>query len=122
MPTGNFGPFFRSNFSSPGWRVIAVPCRGCEVQLKHRVWYLATSRGAFGRNGLHDSTGGSGNFLGHDLELRAQWRTDDNLEFELGYTHWFKGSYFDRLPDSVGLPPGGNRDSDYFYIQTKFRL
>ncbi len=122
MPTGNFGPFFRSNFSSPGWRVIAVPCRGCEVQLKHRVWYLATARGAFGRNGLHDPTGGSGNFLGHDLELRAQWRTNDNLEFELGYTHWFKGSYFDRLPDSAGLPPGGSRDSDYFYIQTKFRL
>ncbi len=122
MPTGNFGPFFRSNFSSPGWRVIAVPCRGCEVQLKHRVWYLATARGAFGRNGLRDLTGGSGNFLGHDLELRAQWRTNDNLEFELGYTHWFKGSYFDRLSDSAGLPPGGNRDSDYFYIQTKFRL
>ena len=122
MPTGNFGPFFRSNFSSPGWRVIAVPCRGCEVQLKHRVWYLATSRGAFGRNGLHDPTGGSGNFLGHDLELRAQWRTNENLEFELGHTHWFKGSYFDRLPGSAGLPPGGNRDSDYFYLQTKFRL
>ncbi len=122
MPTGNFGPFFRSNFSSPGWRVIVVPCRGCEVQLKHRAWYLATSRGAFGRNGLRDPTGGSGNFLGHDLELRAQWKTNDNLEFECGYTHWFKGSYLDRLPDSAGLPPGGNRDSDYFYVQTKFRL
>ena len=122
MPTGNFGPFFRSNFSTPGWRVIVVPCQGCEMQLKHRVWYLATSRGAFGRNGLHDPTGGSGNFLGHDLELRAQWKTNDNLEFELGYTRWFKGSYLDRLPDSAGLPPGGNRDSDYFYIQTKFRL
>ena len=122
MPTGNFGPFFRTNFSSPGWRVIVVPCQGCEVQLKHRVWYLATSRGAFGGNGLHDPTGGSGNFLGHDLELRAHWKTNDNLEFELGYTHWFKGSYLERLPDSAGLPPGGNRDSDYFYIQTKFRL
>ena len=122
MPTGNFGPFFRSNFSSPGWRVIVVPCQGCEVQLKHRVWYLATSRGAFGNNGLHDPTGESGNFLGHDLELRAQWKTNDNLEFELGYDHWFKGSYLDRFPDSAGLPPGGNRDSDYFYIQTKFRL
>ena len=122
MPTGNFGPFFRTNFSSPGWRVIVVPCQGCEVQLKHRVWYLATSRGAFGGNGLHDATGGSGNFLGQDLELQAQWKTNDNLEFELGYTHWFKGSYLDRLPDSAGLPPGGNKDSDYFYIQTKFRL
>jgi len=122
MPTGNFGPFFRTNLSSPGWRVITVPCHGWKVQLKHRVWYLATSRGAFASNGLRDPTGGSGNFLGHDVELRAQWKINDNLEFDAGYDHWFKGSYFDRLPASVGLPPGGRKDSDYFYILTKFRI
>jgi len=122
MPTGNFGPFFRTNISSPGWRVIAVPCKGWKVQLKHRVWYLATSRGAFGTSGLRDATGESGNFIGHDVELRAQWKINDNLEFDVGYDHWFKGSYFDRLPASAGLPPGGNKDSDYFYILTKFRI
>lgn len=121
-PTGNFGPFFRTNLSSPGWRVIVVPCKGWKVQLKHRIWYLATSRGAFASNGLRDATGGSGNFLGHDVELRAQWKINDNLEFDAGYDHWFKGSYFDRLPASAGLPSGGSNDSDYFYILTKFRI
>ncbi|MEC4675171.1 MAG: alginate export family protein [Nitrospirota bacterium] len=121
-PTGNFGPFFRTNLSSPGWRVIAAPYKGWKVQLKHRVWYLATSRGSFASNGLRDTTGGSGNFLGHDVELRAQWKINDNLEFDAGYDHWFKGSYFDRLPVSTGLPPGGSKDSDYFYILTKFRI
>jgi len=122
MPTGNFGPFFRTNLSSPGWRVIAVPYKRWKVQLKHRVWYLATSRGAFGTSGLRDATGGSGNFLGHDVELRAQWKMNDNLEIDAGYDHWFKGSYFHRLPASAGLPPDGNRDTDYFYIFTKFRI
>ena len=121
-PTGNFGPFSRTNVSSPGWRVIMAPCKGCHVQLKHRFWYLATARGPFADHGLHDATGGSGNFLGQDIELQAQWKTSDNLEFDLGYVHWFKGNYFDRLPDSIGLPSGGNRDSHYFYILTKFRL
>ena len=121
-PTGNFGPFFRTNMSSPGWRVVIVPCKGWKVQFKHRVWYLATSRGAFASNGLRDATGGSGNFLGHDIELRAQWIVNDNLEFDAGYDRWFKGSYFDRLPASAGLPPDGNVDTDYFYVLTKFRI
>lgn len=122
MPTGNFGPFFRTNISSPGWRMIMTPTKGLKFQVKHRVWYLATSRGVFARTGLRDSTGGSGNFLGHDLELQAQWRMNENLEFDAGYDHWFKGSYFNRLPTSAGLPPGGSKDTDYFYILTKFRI
>ncbi|MEC4679107.1 MAG: alginate export family protein [Nitrospirota bacterium] len=34
--TGNFGPLFRSNISSPGWRVIVVPAKGWKFQLKQR--------------------------------------------------------------------------------------
>jgi hypothetical protein len=98
------------------------PAKGWKVQLKQRFWYLATSRGTFAGSGLRDSTGGSGNNLGHDLALRAQWKINDNLEFDGGYVHWFKGSYFDRLPASAGLPPGGNKDTNYFYILTKFRI
>jgi len=90
--------------------------------LKQRFWYLATSRGAFAGSGLRDRTGGSGNYLGHDVEVRAQWKVNDNLEFDAGYDHWFKGSYFDRLPASARLPPGGRTDTDYFYILTKLRL
>ena len=122
MPTGNFGPFFRTNISSPGWRVIVVPANGWKVQIKQRFWYLATSRGAFASNELRDSTGGSGNYLGHDVELQLKWKINSNLEFDAGYDHWFKGSYFDRLPASAGLPSGGNKDTDYFYILTKFRI
>ncbi len=122
VPTGNFGPFFRRNISSPGWRIILKPVTGWKVQLKHRFWYLATSRGAMAGSGLQDTTGNSGNYLGHDLEIQVQWKLSQNLEFDAGYDHWFKGSYFDRLPTTAGLPPGGNKDTDYFYISTKFRL
>jgi hypothetical protein len=120
--TGNFGPFFRSNISSPGWRMILHPAKGWTFQLKQRFWYLATSRGAFAGSGLRDSTGESGNYLGHDVEVQVQWKLNNNLEFDAGYDHWFKGSYFDRLPASAGLPPGGHKDTDYFYILTKFRI
>jgi hypothetical protein len=122
MPSGTFGPFLRSNISSPGWRVIVEPAKGWRIQLKQRFWYLAQSRALNAGIALQDSTGGSGNYLGHDLEFRVQWAVSQNLDFDAGYDHWFKGSYFDRLPPSADLPPGGNKDTDYFYLSMRIRL
>jgi hypothetical protein len=120
-PTGIWGPFFRTNLHSPGWRLIITPAPGWTVQVKHRVWHLAQSKDFFGSSGLRDATGQAGTSLGHDVELRAQWTLNANLDFDAGYVHWFKGSYFDRLPASAGLPAGGNNDSDYFYVQMRVR-
>ena len=122
MPTGTFGPFVRSNLSSPGWRIIVKPVKGLKVQLKHRFWYLAQARAVYVGGALQDPTGNSGNYLGHDVELRVQWAVSPNLDFDLGYDHWFKGSYFDRLPPSAGLPAGGEKDTDYFYCSMRVRL
>ena len=122
MPTGNFGPFNRSNISSPGWRLIVRPAPGWTVNVKQRFWYLADARGPYAAGLLQDSTGGAGNYLGHDLQLRLQWAVSSNLDFDAGYDHWFKGSYFDRLPASANLPAGGNKDTDYFYFQMRVRL
>lgn len=122
MPTGIFGPFFRTNISSPGWQVMVKPGKAWKLQLKQRFWYLAQSRDIFGSSGLRDPTGGAGNYLGHDLEVRVQWTVSRNLDFDAGYDHWFKGSYFDRLPDSAGLPAGGEKDTDYFYISMRVRM
>ena len=122
MPTGNFGPFARSNISSPGWRLIVQPAKDWTVHVKQRFWYLAESRAVYVGGLIQDSTGGAGNYLGHDLELRVQWAISQNLDFDAGYDHWFKGSYFDRLPASADLPAGGNKDTDYFHVQMRVRL
>lgn len=121
-PTGIFGPFFRTNFSSPGWRVILTPAKGLSFQVKHRVWYLAQSKDAFGSSGLRDETGQAGRSIGQDVEVRLQWALNKNLDFDVGYTHWFKGSYFDRLPALAGLPAGGNKDTDYFFAAMRVRM
>ena len=122
MPTGIFGPFLRSNISSPGWRLIVTPAKGWRIQLKQRFWYLAQAPAVYTGGLLQDSTGGSGNYLGQDLEFRVQWAVSKNLDFDVGYDHWFKGSYFDRLPASANLPAGGNKDTDYFYLSMRVRL
>jgi hypothetical protein len=121
-PTGNFGAFARSNISSPGWGLTVEPAPNWTAQVKHRFWYLAEASAVYAGALLQDSTGGAGNYLGHDLESRVQWALSNNLDFDVGYVHWFKGSYFDRLPASANLPAGGNKDTDYFYLQMRVRV
>lgn len=122
MPTGNFGPFFRTNLNSPGWRLILTPAPNVILQVKHRVWYLAQSKDFFGSSGLRDTTGNAGTSIGHDVELRAQWALSNNLDFDVGYNHWFKGSFFDSPAILAQLPAGGNKDTDYFYVQMRVRI
>ncbi len=55
------------------------------------------------------------------MEIRVQWALNHNIHLDVGYDHWFKGSYFDRLPASANLPAGGNKDTDYFYVQMRVR-
>ena len=125
-PTGIFGPFSRSNISAPGWRLILKPDENLVITVKHRFWYLAEATAAFSGSGLQDPTGGSGNYLGHDVQLRAQWAplwaVRQNMDFDFGYVHWFKGSYFDSPAILAQLPAGGNKDTDYFYFQMRVRL
>ncbi len=122
MATGIFGPWSRGNISSPGWRLVVKPAEGVTMQIKQRFWYLAQSTATNAGLVLQDPSGSAGNYLGHDIELRTTWTVSQNLEFDAGYDHWFKGSYFDRLPASSNLPPGGEKDTDYFYMSMRVRL
>ena len=121
-PTGTWGPFSRTNLISPGWRVFLIPSRDWILQVKHRVWYLAQAEGEFGNSGLRAPNGQAGTSLGHDVELQAQWAVTSNLDFDVGYVHWFKGSYFDNPVILAQMPAGGNQDSDYFYVSMRVRI
>ncbi len=120
--TSIWGPFYRTNLITPGWRLIVNPTPDWILEVKHRVWYLAESKDVFGSSGLRDATGNSGSSLGHDVQLRARWRVSKNMDCDVGYTHWFKGSYFDSPAILAQMPTGGNIDSDYFYAQMRVRI
>lgn len=119
-PTGLFGPFFRSNISSPGIRLIVRPLSVLRLDLKYRAWYLAQSRDAWINSGMRDPTGASGNMLGQDLEVALRWNPWPNLSVDAGYDRFFKGPYIKNQTDIPGNPPA--KDTNYFYVQTEFRF
>lgn len=130
MQTSLYAPFTHSNLESAGWRFTVQPEDNIKVYFKHHANWLAEAKDAFqgsavsGSN-LQDKTGSSGRWLGHDIELIGEYKFGSNLILSAGYSHWFKGDYFDRLaqlPNRGNLPQDGEKDTDYFFAQTELRF
>ena len=117
VATGIFGPFRRSNILSPGASVSIAPTSELDAELKVRHWWLDESKDAFSGTGLRDPSGASGRDLGTTIELRLRWRPLPWLAFDVGYDHWFKGSFVEQVPGAAS-----GSESDYFYLATRLRL
>nr|WP_305907863.1 alginate export family protein [Methylomarinum sp. Ch1-1]MDP4520651.1 alginate export family protein [Methylomarinum sp. Ch1-1] len=130
MQTSLYGPFGHSNLEAAGWRLSVRPTGNSRIHFKHHANWLAEAKDAFdgsqvsGGN-LQDKTGSSGRWLGHDIELLGEYKFGSNWILSAGYSHWLKGDYFDRLaqlPNRGKLPQGGEKDTDYFFVQSELRF
>lgn len=114
-PTGIWGAFARANLNSPGFRLEVKPTQGIDGWFAYRAFWLAERRDAWTGAGIQDPTGRSGNFLGHQIELRTCWQAIPGLlALETGWAHLFKGKFARNAPGA----PADSDDSNYFYAQT----
>jgi len=114
-PTGIFGIIFPSNIFSPvGFRSTLQPIPTVTLMVSHRTFWLADGRGPYVGSGLQDQTGRAGTFLGHLFDTSVNWAPQAgyfrHTIFEVGFAWFFKGSYFDRVPQSPGTA-----DVNYVY-------
>jgi len=116
-PTGIFGAFARNNINSPGYRLFLVPHRDVSVFAAHRLFWLADSTAAWQPANLVDSTGHSGDFFGHLVEVSGRWDAHSNLALEAGWATLIKGRF---ARDAPGAPAPDN--VNYFYVQSMLRF
>lgn len=125
-PTGIYGVFSRSNINSPGYRINAAPRSDVQLSFAHRIFWLASSTDCLGgancsssstSTTLWDTTGRSGSYVGHQLDLSARWDVNSSLNLESGWAHLFKGTFAKTAP----FAPNG-QDIDYFYVQSQLRF
>lgn len=121
-PTGIFGIIFPSNILSPaGFRLTMHPTKNVRVMLLDRSFWLADSRGPFSGSGLQDPSGRSNRYLGNLLDLAVTWKLSfpflPHVVLDTGFTHFFKGKYFDQVPDSPGTS-----DITYVYSMATISL
>lgn len=93
-PTGIYGAFARSNLSTPGLRLEVKPTSTVDTFAAHRLFWLASPRDAWTSAGLRDPTGGSGSFIGQQVEGSIRWHVlPKNLALELGAAHLLRGDF-----------------------------
>ncbi|MDN5849734.1 MAG: alginate export family protein, partial [Nitrococcus sp.] len=112
-PTGIYLALTRSNISSPGARIQVEPSPNLDAFVGYRAVWLASDRDALPSAGVRDPSGGSGAFVGHQVEARVRATIlPENLDLELGGAYLIDGRFLKDAPNAAG-----NGNTAYFYSQ-----
>ena len=82
-PTGIFNAVRRANTVTAGLYLNLSPRSNMRWMTGYRSAWLDSRRDSFGGSGLRDVSGGSGRFVGHQVETRFRWEViPGNLRWE----------------------------------------
>ena len=108
-PTGIYGPFARSNLSTPGIRLKLKPDANLTSFISLRGFWLADDDDAWTTTGIRNAPGESDSYIASQIEIRVRWELiPKNLRIEGGVAYLFAGDLMDNA---------GKDDTTYFYTQ-----
>ena len=117
-PTGIYGILGRENIISTGLRYSAAPAQNVDFFISWRANYLEDTTDTFARSGVKDTTGGSGRFAGHQIEVRARyWLIPESVQLELGGAYFNQGRFLNTAPNA-----SGNGDPLFLYTDLSFQF
>lgn len=115
-PTSIHGPFSRMNINTPGIRLKLSPTENIKTFIAYRGFWLDSNKDAWVTTGVRDVAGDSGDFIGHQIEMRVRWNVvPKNLRLEIGFAHLFDGEF---MKSALNAPDQG--DVTYLYSQASF--
>lgn len=115
-PTGIYGPFARSNISSPGVRLAAKPDARMSVMAGYRAVWLASARDQWTTARLQDASGGAGRYVGSQIEGQIQYAViPGNVTLDMGGAYLAHGRFMNTVPGH-----GATGDTTYFYAALTF--
>ena len=109
--------FSWKNIHNPSISLKFAPHAKVSVQLDMHAFWLYTNEDAWYRaNGVatvRTLNREADTFVGSEFDLTITYNPVRYLRFLAGYSHFFAGDYI----DDTALPPAGNDDADFGYIQ-----
>lgn len=96
------------NTISPKLRLAFQPTKQLRIDGGYGANWLASDNDAWPIPGRRDATGRSGDFVGHDLDVRARYQLNENTELEAGYAYFIPGDFVENT--------GPADDSDFLYF------
>jgi hypothetical protein len=115
------------NIKAPKIRLEFQPAKDLRFDGGYSWYWLASSTDRFntllnGNNSAvknpgfnRDPTGSSGDFIGHNFDIRARYKLAKHIDTTIGYSHFTSGEFVrNRQIAALGKSPGS---SDFFYVE-----
>ncbi len=115
------------NVKAPKIKLELQPAKDLRIDGGYSWYWLASSTDRF--NNLldgntsarpnpgfnRDATGRSGDFIGHNFDIRARYKLTERIDTTIGYSHFVSGNFTrNRQVAALGRSPGS---SDFFYAE-----
>ncbi len=98
-----------SNISTPKARLEVQPSKNLRVDAGYSFYWLASDKDRWSNANLRDKKGNSGNFIGHEFDIRARYALSSKIETTVGYAHFTPGNFTRNT---------GKRDNtDFLYLE-----
>jgi hypothetical protein len=115
------------NIKAPKIKLEFQPAKDLRIDGGYSWYWLASSTDRFnnlldGNNSAirnpgfnRDPSGTSGDFIGHNFDIRARYKLTANIDTTVGYSHFTSGEFTrNRQITALGRTPGS---SDFFYVE-----
>ena len=106
--------FVWENIMTPKTRLEFQPHEKTRVDLVYSAYWLASDTDFWVTSFRHDPTGQSGDFVGHELDIRIQQALTPHVDVTLGYAYFLPGNFVRNT--------GRSDDTDFFYVEVSTRL
>lgn len=109
--------FSWDNVHAPKARIEFTPYEDVKVDAGYNAYWLENGSAAWTRTGLQDKTGNSGNFLGHEVDIRVRHKLNSYVDLSTSYARFEPGSFTRAQDNSTGTGPYTSQASNFFYFE-----
>jgi len=110
--------FSWDNIHAPKARLEFVPYPDVQIDTGYNAYFLASATDKWNRANLQDKTGRSGDFLGHEFDIRMRHKLNPYVDWSLSYARFTPGDFTlaqDRSNTAAG--PFTKEPSNFFYFE-----
>ena len=117
-PSGIYSAVARANIRAPGLRLEVTPSQRLDAFMSYKALWLDSRTDSFSSTGVRDAAGKSGDFAGHQIDVRTRyWLIPRLLRLEGDVVLLFKGEF---LNDAPNAPHTG--DTHYYSLNVTLSI
>jgi hypothetical protein len=107
--------FSWDNIHAPKARLEFTPYKDVRIDTAYNAYWLQSEADGWNRANLRDPTGKSGDFLGHEFDIRLRHKLNAYVDWSLSYAHFTPGDFTKDVGKMVGAFT--SEPSNFFYFE-----